>query len=110
METTKWNLINLLTFESWLAYLTTIIIVIFSLKLSYHFGQKLDLKTFTEEIALVPFRCLYFCDLFMDIIFFYRISITENSQWNNKTSNPFTKGSSSNMIFIVWALFGGIMM
>ena len=56
-ETTKfWNLKNLLTLESWLAYLTTIIIVIFSLKLSSYFGQRLGLKTITEEIALVPFR------------------------------------------------------
>ena len=69
-ETTKfWNLKNLLTLDSWLAYLTTIIIVIFSLKLSSYFGQRLGLKTITEEIALVPFRFLYFC-LLIDIIFF----------------------------------------
>ena len=57
LEKTKiWNLTNLLTINSWIAYLVTIITVLISLKVSCHVGQKLGLGTVTEEIALVPFR------------------------------------------------------
>ena len=56
-EITKlWNLKNLLSPTSWFAYFTTIVIVIFSLKLSSYVGKRLGLNTITEEIALVPFR------------------------------------------------------
>ena len=60
-----WNLKNLLTPDSWLAYLITIIIVILCLKLCCFVGRKLGLHTVTEEIALVPFR------FFLKVIYFW---------------------------------------
>ena len=57
LETSKlFNLINLLTPDSWFAYSITIILVIISLKFSCYIGVRLGLNTVTEEIALVPFR------------------------------------------------------
>ena len=57
LEITKlWNLKNLLAPASWFAYFITIVIVIFSLKISCYVGKRLGLNSITEEIALVPFR------------------------------------------------------
>ena len=59
LETTKlWNLKNLLTRNSWIAYFTTIILISFYLKFLAYVSKKLGLKTVIEEIALMPFRCL----------------------------------------------------
>ena len=59
IEKTKlWNLKNLLTPTSWLAYLITILIVTICFKLFSYIGRKLGLNTVTEEIPLVPFRFL----------------------------------------------------
>ena len=58
-KTTKlWNLKNLLTPGSWLMYFMTIICILLFIKLSVYVGKKLGLNTFTEEITLVPFRCV----------------------------------------------------
>ena len=60
VEKTKlWNLKKLLTPTSWFAYLITISIVTICFKLFSFIGRKLGLNTVTEEIPLVPFRCLY---------------------------------------------------
>ena len=56
--TTLWNLKNLLTPGSWLMYFITIICIILYIKLSAYVGRILGLNTITEEITLVPFRCL----------------------------------------------------
>ena len=57
-KTILWNLKNLLTPGSWLMYFMTIICILLFIKLSVYVGKKLGLNTFTEEITLVPFRCL----------------------------------------------------
>ena len=110
LETSKlFNLKNLLTPGSWFAYFITISFVIISLKLSCYVGVKLGLNTITEEIALVPFRFIkhIFHRNFLNI-FSFRISVTEHC--HQATNLVFPRGFSSNMIFIVWAVFGGIMM
>ena len=109
-ETTiLWNLKNLLTPRSWFMYFITIICIILFFKLSVYVGRKLGLNTVTEDITLVPFRCLdYFVisDL-VDFISFSRVSLTENQT----TSQSFFKnGFSSNFIQLMWAIFGGFMM
>ena len=110
LETTKlFNLIYLLTPGSWFAYLITIISVIISLKLSCYVGVKLGLNTVTEEIALVPFRFIkQVLDTNVFDIFSLRISVTEHC--HQTIDLVFPKGFSSNMIYNVWAIFGGIMM
>ena len=104
-----WNLKNLLTPGSWFMYFLTIICIILYLKLSVYVGRKLGLNTVTEEITLVPFRCLdYFVisDL-VDFILFSRVLLTENQT----TSHLFFKnGFSSYFIHLMWAIFGGFMM
>ena len=110
LETTKlWNLKNLLTPGSWFAYFITISFVIISLKLSCYVGVRLGLNTITEEIALVPFRFIkdIFHRNFLNI-FSLRISVTEHC--HQATNLFFPKGFSSNMIYNVWTVFGGIMM
>ena len=58
LETTKlWNLKNLLTPTSWLAYFISITFIVLFFKLSCYVGRELGLSTVTEEIALVPTRC-----------------------------------------------------
>ena len=110
LETSKlFNLKNLLSPESWFAYFITIIFVIISLKLSCYVGVRLGLNTVTEEIALVPFRFIkhIFHRIFLNI-FSFRISVTEHC---HKIENAvFPRGFSSNLIYNVWAVFGGIMM
>ena len=104
-----WNLKNLLTPVSWFVYLITIMIVLFVLKLSVNVGMKLGLKTFTEEISLVPFRCMKWFITYCLIncsSLLCRISLTENQT----TNLLFEKGFSSNFIFLLWAVFGGFMM
>ena len=111
LETTKlFNLIYLLTPGSWFAYLITIIFVIMSLKLSCYVGVRLGLNTITEEIALVPFRFMehIFHRIFLKILFSFRISVTEHC--HQATNLVFPRGFSSNMIYNVWTVFGGIMM
>ena len=110
LETSKlWNLTNLLSPGSWFAYFITIIFVIISLKLSCYVGVRLGLNTITEEIALVPFRFIkkIFHRIFLNI-FSFRISVTEHC--HQATNLVFPRGFSSNMIYSVWAVFGGIMM
>ena len=109
-ETTKlWNLKNLLSPEVWLAYFMTIICVVFTLKLSVHLGRNLGLNTVTEEINLVPFRCLRksILVIFGNLISLFRISLIEN-----KTTRQifFTNGFTSNFVHLLWATFGGFMM
>ena len=107
--TVLWNLKNLLTPGSWFMYFMTIICIILFLKLSVYVGRKLGLNTVTEEITLVPFRCLeyfVFSDL-VDFILFSRVLLTENQT----TSHLFFKnGFSSYFIQLMWAIFGGFMM
>ena len=63
VEKTKlWNLKKLLTPTSWCAYLITISLVTICFKLFTFIGRRLGLNTVTEEIPLVPFRCLYFIE------------------------------------------------
>ena len=104
------NLKNLLTPGSWFAYFITIIFVIISLKLSCYVGVRLGLNTVTEEIALVPFRFIkhIFHRIFLKILFSFRISVTEHC--HQATNLVFPRGFSSNMIYNVWTVFGGIMM
>ena len=103
------NLKNLLTPGSWFAYFITIIFVIISLKLSCYVGVRLGLNTVTEEIALVPFRFIkkIFHRIFLNI-FSFRISVTEHC--HQATNLVFPRGFSSNLIYNVWTVFGGIMM
>ena len=107
--TILWNLKNLLTPGSWLMYFVTIICIILYIKLSVYVGKKLGLNTITEEITLVPFRCLeyfVFSDL-VDLILFSRVSLTENQ---TRSHLLFKNGFSSNFIQLLWAIFGGFMM
>ena len=79
------------------------------MKLSVFVGIKLGLNTITEEIALVPFRCLknFMFNKLVDFILFSRVSLTEN-----KTTKHlfFKKGFTSYFIQLLWAVFGGFMM
>ena len=107
--TVLWNLKNLLTPGSWFMYFMTIICIILYIKLSVYVGKKLGLNTITEEITLVPFRCLeyfVFSDL-VDLILFSRVSLTENQ---TRSHLLFKNGFSSNFIQLLWAIFGGFMM
>ena len=107
--TMLWNLKNLLTPGSWFMYFLTIICIILCIKLSVYVGKKLGLNTFTEEITLVPFRCLenyVFIDL-ADFILFFRVTLTENQSRNHLFSN---NGFSSSFIQLLWTTFGGFMM
>ena len=108
-KTILWNLKNLLTPGSWLMYFMTIICIILYIKLSVYVGKKLGLNTITEEITLVPFRCLeyfVFSDL-ADLILFSRVSLSENQ---TRSHLLFKNGFSSNFIQLLWAIFGGFMM
>ena len=67
-KTKLWNLKNLLTPTSWLAYLITILIVIICFKLFSYISRKLGLNTVTEEIPLVPFRFLLFHRVFKNVV------------------------------------------
>ena len=108
-KTKLWNLKNLLTPTSWLAYLITILIVIICFKLFSYISRKLGLNTVTEEIPLVPFRFLLFHSFKKCCVnFIFRISITEQN--HQSINHIFPRGFSSNFIYITWALFGGIMM
>ena len=83
--------------------------VIITLKLSCYVGVRLGLNTISEEIALVPFRFIkhIFYGNFLNI-FSFRISVTEHC--HEATNLVFPRGFSSNMIYNVWTVFGGIMM
>ena len=67
-KTRLWNFKNLLTPTSWFAYLITISIVTICFKLFSYIGRKLGLNTVTEEIPLVPFRCLLFHRVFKNVV------------------------------------------
>ena len=67
-KTKLWNLKNLLTPTSWFAYLITILVVTIFFKLFSFIGRKLGLNTVTEEIPLVPFRCLLFHRVFKNVV------------------------------------------
>ena len=67
-KTRLWNLKNLLTPTSWFAYLITILVVTICFKLFSFIGRKLGLNTVTEEIPLVPFRCLLFHRVFKNVV------------------------------------------
>ena len=57
MEASKfWNLVNLFTPESWMWMFGTMFVVVVSLKFATYLGQKLEEKTGTEEIVLLPYR------------------------------------------------------
>ena len=51
-----WNLINLFTIESWSWIAGTLFMVILTFKFSTYVGEKLGVKTRSEEIILVPYR------------------------------------------------------
>ena len=107
--TILWNLKNLLTPGSWLMYFMTIICIILYIKLSAYVGRILGLNTITEEIALVPFRCLknFMFNNLVDFILFSRVSLTENQTTKHLF---FKKGFTSYFIQLLWAVFGGFMM
>ena len=67
-KTRLWNLKNLLTPTSWFAYLITILVATICFKLFSFIGRKLGLNTVTEEIPLVPFRCLLFHRVFKNVV------------------------------------------
>ena len=53
-----WNLTKLLSPESWFWTFLTFILIVVTLKFASVIGTKIELNVGSEEVALIPFRCL----------------------------------------------------
>ena len=104
-ETTKfWNLTNLFHPKAWMWTFLTFILVSVTLKLASLLESKLGLNVGSEEVALIPLRLNIKMNYFLYKCVVFRITLSNSPL----LETLFSRGFASNMIFQIWALFGGI--
>ena len=110
-ETTKmWNLLYLFTPTSWMWTFLSIASIVVSLKIFGKIAARLGLNSLSEEISLFPFRCAKQLKSFNNQFFIYifRIRIVETHDVDRDSFLP--RGFSQNFCFLIWSVFGGILM
>ena len=105
-----WNLIYLFTPTSWMWTFLSIASIVVSLKIFGKIAARLGLNSLSEEISLFPFRCAKQLKSFNNQFFIYifRIRIVETHDVDRDSFLP--RGFSQNFCFLIWSVFGGILM
>ena len=81
----------------------TFILITVSLKFASVLGSRMGLNVGSDELALIPFRWLLNLSV-SNYLFFSRITLSNSPQ----SETFFSRGFASEMIFQIWAIFGGI--
>ena len=81
----------------------TFILVTLTLKFASVLGSRIGLNVGSDELALIPFRWLLNLSV-SNYLFFSRITLSNSPQ----SETFFSRGFASEMIFQIWAIFGGI--